>query len=89
MKHSCTTQIQSAQKPKIPVAKPKLKTETPSNKEKGLLERHVAVCCALKKYWRPLFRIGSTQFGGIVSLKDTRMKKNHQDIIDMKIAGEK
>jgi hypothetical protein len=65
----------------------KIQTKTPNNKEKGLLERHVAVCCALKNIG-PFFELDHSISEETASLKETRMKKTYQDINKKEIAGE-
>jgi hypothetical protein len=58
-----TKQKQTKKHPKKTLTLHSLPRKTQNKLQKGLLERHVAVCCALKKDWRPLFRVGSTNLG--------------------------
>jgi len=70
-----------------PATTPGLSRKTQNNRQKGLLDCRVAVCCALKNNG-PFFELDPPNSEEPASLKDTRMKKIHQEIINMKIAGE-
>jgi hypothetical protein len=73
--------------PKKIITNTKLQTKTPNNKEKGLLDCRVAVCCALKNIG-PFFELDPPYSEEPASLKETRMKKTHQDTNKKEIAGE-